>query len=618
MTESFNESKAINIGSKPFFIYLIYIIYIMMCEVFDLVYFLIDQEYSTTFFYTSRVLLFIVWSIILIRLLKNKRLIFEVNKKLTLFYAGAAFIAIYGFFRSVIPDGATDTGNYHLLVQNPGFTNYFIKGFAGGNFQVWGFRLSDRLFFIFRKLFGFRMGTSLNIIILIISYYELCQIMYSLKGEDHEDNYLIDTVIQIIALLAIIQHKNTIDIGLYYVDVTAFPIGLEVLRLIMKATREKPSQIQIIYFAFLNGIWFAMKMTNVVYVAPAIIIYIVVCGFKYIKVGTYIKSLVAGICPWTSYLIYNYYCTGNPVFPYFNKLFKSPYFMASDWKDTRWGGETTIQKIFWPVCGAFDPTFRQSEVFTPGTLLYKFGIISVILILIIILFNKNKKALVNRYHPELMIFFIACSILWGFSTGYERYFQFGYTITSIFAFEVILSIADRVRHKNIISGLIYILIGTLCYSTYVQIASVSAGREWSWRNSLPESEPYKENKQYVFHDYEYQGIIPAEDIGTFIVSSENPYSGQASWINPDAEIINVDYINYVPDENKANVLKQIHYLLNDNDKIYGICNMGIDLTAYDEKIKAYGLEIVNTVENKTNIGDYYFVEMRYIGELKVC
>ena len=83
---------------------------------------------------------------------------------------GIFIIAVFGFIMAVYPDQSFDTFNYHLIAQNPHFENYFTDDYGYGNFQVWGFRLSDRLFYYFRWLLGYRLGTLLNPIVLIISF----------------------------------------------------------------------------------------------------------------------------------------------------------------------------------------------------------------------------------------------------------------------------------------------------------------------------------------------------------------------------------------------------------------------------------------------------------------
>ena len=72
-------------------------------------------------------------------------------------------------------------------VWNGSFVNWFEEnGFAAGHFQVWGFRLSDRIVYPFRRLLGYRMGTLFSSIVLMISYLQVVQI---LKGMQEDFGY---------------------------------------------------------------------------------------------------------------------------------------------------------------------------------------------------------------------------------------------------------------------------------------------------------------------------------------------------------------------------------------------------------------------------------------------
>ena len=43
------------------------------------------------------------------------------------------------------------------------------------------------------------------------------------------------------------------------------------------------------------------------------------------------------VFPLIPYLVYNFTQTNNPIFPYFNNFFNSPFFLLGYWKDERWG-----------------------------------------------------------------------------------------------------------------------------------------------------------------------------------------------------------------------------------------------------------------------------------------
>ena len=190
---------------------------------------------------------------------------------------GIFIIAVFGFIMAVYPDQSFDTFNYHLIAQNPHFENYFTDDYGYGNFQVWGFRLPDRLFYYFRWLLGYRLGTLLNPIVLIISFiqlYELLDIIFK-KSEIDKEKFIYKVVCNrtIWALAILLPLDAMFMCGTYYVDIIALPIALEILCLLLDYDK-KQSTMDVGYFAILNGIWIGLKLTNIIYVIPCVLIYL--------------------------------------------------------------------------------------------------------------------------------------------------------------------------------------------------------------------------------------------------------------------------------------------------------------------------------------------------------
>ena len=79
------------------------------------------------------------------------------------FIAGSLFILAFFSVKGFAPDQSYDTQNYHLLSQIPGFVDNLHYHVIPGRFQMFGFRLGDRMFYPFRAILGLRMGTLLNL-----------------------------------------------------------------------------------------------------------------------------------------------------------------------------------------------------------------------------------------------------------------------------------------------------------------------------------------------------------------------------------------------------------------------------------------------------------------------
>ena len=90
-----------------------------------------------------------------------------------LFIVGSLFILAFFSVKGFAPDQSYDTQNYHLLSQIPGFVDNLHYHVIPGRFQMFGFRLGDRMFYPFRALFGLRMGTMLNALAMLVIYRQV-------------------------------------------------------------------------------------------------------------------------------------------------------------------------------------------------------------------------------------------------------------------------------------------------------------------------------------------------------------------------------------------------------------------------------------------------------------
>lgn len=180
--------KFIKISNAFLVIYLAYIIYVWLSEALNLCLFLLGYEQATLI---SRIVVAIL--IVILYVVMRDRIVIERRKPSFFAYAFLTLIALFGIIKSCYPDVGYDTGNYHILAQSREFINWFENGYGAGNFQVWGFRLGDRLFTLFREFFGYRYGTILNTLIIMLIYIQIVDLLYqcihNLKVKCKKVNY---------------------------------------------------------------------------------------------------------------------------------------------------------------------------------------------------------------------------------------------------------------------------------------------------------------------------------------------------------------------------------------------------------------------------------------------
>ena len=513
----------IKIGNICFFCYLVYCLIILGTEWLYFIVSLLDIEIPVGIFEFCGIVIVTIF-------LYFYKDVFEFCKlKIDLpLVIGCIFILLFGFLMSVYPDNAFDTYNYHLVAQSPRFTNYFTEHFAKGYFQVWGFRFGDRLFYYFRLLLGYRLGTTLNVIVLVISYIQIYEMLANIEtkfscASESAVHILCNKMLW--AGMLVLLHDALLMIGVYYVDILAVPIGLEVMRILLLDREENPSLKDVGYFALLNGIWIALKLTNVCYVIPCVLIYIL-SHRKSFTIKTWGTAVGLGIFPFGLYLIHNFICTGNPIFPYYNKLFHSNYYREANFKDGRWGGVTLFEKLTWIVYSVFKPEYRQSEIYSRFNFMILLGIIAAVVFLIQILWKwVNKRHTDNRLSGLISITIVS-TLLWSLTTGYSRYFIFGKLLWGILAYILCLNL---VSFSKIISYLAAsVCMGIIIAQTSLTGAYYVSGSNWvgAWK-----LDNFTEHLRKVGTDKAFLSENPF-DIDMFYLSNTH-YTGIAHLIDDD-------------------------------------------------------------------------------------
>ena len=533
------------IGSWPLFILLIYYVYIWLCEVIDLLFYFAGLP-QATFFSRLPILFLCAW---LGWAIKQKKLI-HVNKIKwdRWLVAGIGLVIIFGLARSVYPDTSYDTRNYHLLVQKPGFVNYFATGFGAGNFQSWGFRLADWLFYWPRALLGYRLGTTLNIFFLSLILIHLTHLITQF-ADDNRVKTLLPPAVWALLLLAT-EWNSILIIGTYYVDIAAIPLLLEILTLIIHSSPRQPPNIWILaYLGLLGSLTLAVKMTNIVYLLPMALLYIII-NYRHVIWQKWLLTAMIAIIPVSIYLLFNFTATGNPIFPYFNQVFHSPYYYNLNFRDYRFGPKNFLQGIFWLGNVITNPLENITEVPNPGRLVILTATLSWLALLGLLIYRLVKRRRQNSYWP-IPVLFAAVYLLWSFTTGYARYFAFGWILLQLCLFLLIIEIMQHQRLLGKIGIILSVLV--LCYTMMRQYHMILIhGSGWTWTAFNWDS--WRANIGQILRDHHYTRVNQWPFPQYFVIP-ESAITGEVMLANPEAEIITASYVNYL-DNNDTYALWQ--------------------------------------------------------------
>ena len=112
-------------------------------------------------------------------------------------------------------------------------------------------------------------------------------------------------------------------------------------------------------------------------------------------------------------LIHNYLLSGNPLFPFYNSIFKSPYFPPQNFADGRWNQPLSLATL-WTI------TFSGSKFVENGD--FSFGFAPLVLFPAILAIGGYRTAKRDLWIPGLLLFSLAYAYVSFVTTGlYMRY-----------------------------------------------------------------------------------------------------------------------------------------------------------------------------------------------------
>lgn len=193
----------------------------------------------------------------------HKKFLFEKFDKKCLI--GIFFIITYSLYCFVYADISYDAMEYHVMNQNPVW-------YGKENLVLWEtyFPLPDRLMYLFRYLFGYRIGTLFNSFILIITYTQvvrLLKLVFVNEKKKFFNPY-------ILAFASIMIEAVLMDLGTYLTDLVGIPLVIELVICIVSVEDEGVDITQMLYFVTCMAYMFLMKLTGIIYVVPILLIYL--------------------------------------------------------------------------------------------------------------------------------------------------------------------------------------------------------------------------------------------------------------------------------------------------------------------------------------------------------
>ena len=454
-------------------------------------------------------------------------------------------LCFFYLLRFPFPDSSWDVINYHFINGERAVVGF---PFIQGDFFYLSYSnpVSDMLMTVFRHTLGHRLGTIINLLVLIWSGLILQKI---LKFFIHA-NYL-----RCISIIILLSFEGIIyEISNYWVDLLAIPLILEIAFLLAFVECKKKSQY--FFIALLMGMAVGLKLTNLYIILPAlgIALYQFAKNHNLKSPSAYLYLIVCiafFALPLIPFHLYIYWITGNPIYPHYNWVFRSPYASLKVASDDTLGPESGLDAYFWPIVmlykiGRLSPTPTHPFF---ACLAY---LISVGLFLSIAL--RKIRAPTNL--QILCLLFVPSIFIWGFVSGDFRYV----TVFEILGGVILIAIVQLFLSKNnwlidnnfkyfIAIKIFKIAIVSLCFLKVAFSVSNILKYEWAGRPTIFSNfSGYVKELRYILKDYSLNAFLPEQskslvNLAQVWIPSSPVVSGYMVLLNPNIPYVDLHHLS---------------------------------------------------------------------------
>ena len=429
---------------------------------------------------------------------------------------GLPLLLIY-MLRVAFPDVSFDVINHHLFLSERALHGPLL---LPGDFFPTPAPYNpapDMLTGIFRHFLGYRLGTVINLLVLVWAAQVLDKLLRL---------YIRNSWLRAISvLLCLLAEQVLFEINNYMVDLIALPLTLEATYLALSLDTWTKYRRRLVRIAFLCGLAAAMKLTNLAMVAPIVLACAGLTLFRFrpgIKTlaTTFVLTATAFVASLLPYCLYIYRETGSPFFPVYNGIFRSPYWPLNNVWDPRWGPRNAREVLMWPVL-LISKTERLSELNA-----YSGRITLAVVAAVIFAILCWRRA--DLHSLTLCFIVLLTSLFWSMTTGYIRYALHLEALSGVLVIGVAVSLAKGATWKSrplrlTISALLWI---ALSYQAVLACIFISQ-KEWSMRGTVFQYPgPYLKSAPYLMHDHSIRKFLtPAEramydGVDIWIVSGE--------------------------------------------------------------------------------------------------
>lgn len=470
------------------------------------------------------------------------------KKEWLYFLLASSPVIILGLIRSILPDQNFDTYHFELYLQEADFSENKINWGAGA-IRTYYFPLPERIYALFRYILGYRLGTFVNTILLvtiIAAVYDFIVKFTGLLGAERKHKLLVLTTL---SLLAVLADNTFFTIGSYKPDLMGLPFVLELVTIVFFGNSGTNKILNYTYFFLVASLTLTFKLTYLPYTGLLCLIYFIknfktLPPFQRFAIPAFVLLLPS------IYMLYNLQETGNPLFPFFNSIFRSPLYPPENFKDGRWGHRSASEFFIYHIVTLLDKSRNNEWSLYSYRLL--FGYFICIGAIITWLIQRRKAGSGNNYFKQLVFlamlavgFDYACLI----TTGYYRY---GAIVEIMYGIIIVLGVLSFNTHKLALLLLLPLLFQT--YTTFENIFIKNINLSWHDYSSLKHNKEVRNaNLKRLLSDRgsvtDNSRILPMAN--AFVSLEPFPFDGLSKMLNNKVPVYDLLFYGRTPDSISA-------------------------------------------------------------------
>lgn len=222
---------------------------------------------------------------------------------------------------------------------------------------------------------------------------------------------------------------------------------------------------------------------------------------------------------------------GNPVFPFYNSIFKSPYWEGPDFRDLRWKFNGFKDLAEFVTTSAFTPSNKIAEIPSadPRPLIL-FVLVLCCLVLASVRLMRHKGLgswdRTRRFQLAVVAFVVTAFLIWAVVFAYGRYWIPGEQLVALAILALLLLVGTNLR---VIAG----VIAVCALASAVTFQAVDWGHNSGWKLQRKDETPL--SQRFGFHFSETRENERAD----YLLVGGYPFSYITLMLNPSSTFIGV-------------------------------------------------------------------------------